>query len=141
MISRYFYFTINPLNFKILQTIAHRDSRPISEAGSSNLFLSAAWKSIITWNETLSSNQQSFFSETWKSSCYQSKTHEFIWNRLQEIYQNGKEIKLSPFSLWTSFWTSDQAGYHINTLIKERENSYHVNTRLYSFFFPLFIKG
>lgn len=35
------------------QTIAHKGSRPISEAGSSSLFLSAAWKSIITWSKAI----------------------------------------------------------------------------------------
>jgi len=31
------------------QTIAQKGSKPISEAGSWNLFLSEAWKSIITY--------------------------------------------------------------------------------------------
>ncbi len=33
---------------KLVTTIAHMASRPISEEGSSSLFLSAPWKSIIT---------------------------------------------------------------------------------------------
>ena len=59
-------------------TIAQSGSRPMSEAGSATLFLSAAWKSIITW-----SNQQ-----------YESKHRTCIGLMIQNLRNlKGTEVK------------------------------------------------